>query len=123
MAQGLSNSVAVVFLAARPKFLVASAAPVLVGSSLGYAVSGSFNPLLFVLALLGIMSLHAGANLANDYYDHISRNDWLNRNPTPFSGGSRYIQDGVLSARAILLMSLTCLAVGAIGRWFCRSVR
>jgi 1,4-dihydroxy-2-naphthoate octaprenyltransferase len=114
MVQGLRESVATIFLAARPKFLVASAAPVLVGSSLGYAVSGSFNPLLFVLALLGIMALHAGANLANDYYDHTSRNDWVNQNPTPFSGGSRYIQDGVLSARVILLMSLTCLAAGAI---------
>jgi len=106
----------VLFLAARPKFLIASAAPVLVGSAMGYSVSGFFNPLYFVLALLAIMALHAGANIANDYYDHISRNDWVNVNPTPFSGGRRFIQQGILSPRATLLESLFFLTVGsAIG--------
>ena len=107
----------IVFLGAlRPKFLVASAAPVLVGSALGYAVAGAFQPHLFILALLAIMALHAGANMANDYFDHTSRNDWVNQNPTPFSGGSRYIQKGILSPRAVLLTALIALAVGsAIG--------
>lgn len=104
------------FLASRPKFLTASAAPVLVGSALGFAISGSFSPHLFVLALLATMALHTGANLANDYFDHTSRNDWLNRNLTPFSGGSRFIQDGILSPKTILLLSLLALTIGsAIG--------
>jgi len=59
----------ILFLALRPKFLVASVAPVLVGSGLGYATAGAFQPHLFVLALLSIMALHAGANMANDYFD------------------------------------------------------
>ena len=59
------------------------------------------------------MALHAGANLTNDYFDHISRNDWVNKNPTPFSGGSRYIQQGILSPKAILLAALLALAAGA----------
>ena len=104
----------VVFLACRPKFLIASAAPVLVGSSLAYATAGAFEPYLFILALLAIMALHAGANMANDYFDHISGNDWLNRNPTPFSGGSRYIQEGILSPKATLLTSLLWLTIGSI---------
>jgi len=103
-------------LASRPKFLVASAAPVLVGSCLGYATAGSFNAGLFILALLAIMALHAGANMANDYFDHTSGNDWANKNPTPFSGGSRYIQEGVLSPKVILLSAFVALAAGsAIG--------
>jgi len=104
------------FHAYRPKFLVASAAPVLVGSSLSYATTGSFNFGLFILALLAIITLHAGANMANDYFDHISGNDWVNKNPTPFSGGSRYIQQGILSPKEVLLAALTALAAGsAIG--------
>ncbi len=104
------------FHAFRPKFLTASAAPVLVGSSLGYAITGSFNFGLFILALLAIMALQAGANMANDYFDHISGNDWANKNPTPFSGGSRFIQQGLLSARTTLLEALFLLALGsAIG--------
>ena len=101
------------FLAYRPKFLTASAAPVLVGSALGYAAAHGFSLHLFILALLAIIAIHAGANIANDYFDHLSGNDWVNKNPTPFSGGSRYIQDGILSPKTVLIMSLLALASGA----------
>jgi 1,4-dihydroxy-2-naphthoate octaprenyltransferase len=102
------------FLASRPKFLTASAAPVLVGSALGYAAAGAFSPILFILALLAIMALHAGANMANDYFDHLSGNDWANQNPTPFSGGSRFIQQGILSPKSVLLASLLALIVASV---------
>jgi 1,4-dihydroxy-2-naphthoate octaprenyltransferase len=101
------------FLATRPKFLVASAAPVLVGSALGYVAAGAFQMDLFVLALLAIMALHAGANVINDYFDHVSGNDWVNENPTPFSGGRRYIQNHILSPRATLRVGLLWLAIGS----------
>jgi 1,4-dihydroxy-2-naphthoate octaprenyltransferase len=101
------------FHASRPKFLVASAAPVLVGSCLGFAIVGSFNWPLFILALLAIMAIHSSANMANDYFDHLSGNDWANKNPTPFSGGSRYIQKGILSPKTMLLAALVALAVGS----------
>jgi 1,4-dihydroxy-2-naphthoate polyprenyltransferase len=100
------------FLAVRPKFLTASAGPVLVGSAIGFAAAGTFNWPLFLLALFGIMALQAGANVSNDYFDHISGNDWANKNITPFSGGSRFIQKGILSPRATLLTSMFCLALG-----------
>ncbi len=107
------SNMTILFLASRPKFLTASAAPVLVGSCLGYATVGSFNPVLFFLALLAIMALHSGANIINDYFDHLSGNDWVNKNPTPFSGGRRYIQQGILSARATLLTALFFLTLGS----------
>jgi 1,4-dihydroxy-2-naphthoate octaprenyltransferase len=102
------------FLAARPKFLTASVGPVLVGSALGFAVVGTFNWPLFLLALFGIMALHAGANVANDYFDHISGNDWGNKNVTPFSGGRQFIQQGILSPKATLWTSLFCLSIGSM---------
>ena len=112
----MKSKLVIFFLASRPKFLVASAAPVLVGSALAFAVTATFSLHLFILALLAAMALHSGANLANDYFDHTSRNDWLNRNLTPFSGGRRYIQDGILSPKATLLLSLLALTIGsAIG--------
>jgi len=110
------SKLVILFLALRPKFLVASISPVLVGSALGYATAGTFSLGLFILAMLAIMALHAGANTANDYFDHTSRNDWLNQNPTPFSGGSRFIQEGILPPKAILLIALVSLTAGlAIG--------
>jgi 1,4-dihydroxy-2-naphthoate octaprenyltransferase len=100
------------FLAARPKFLTASAAPVLVGSALGFAIAGTFNWPLFLLALFATMALHSGANIANDYFDHISGNDWANKNVTPFSGGRQFIQQNILSPQTTLAASLFCLALG-----------
>jgi 1,4-dihydroxy-2-naphthoate octaprenyltransferase len=111
--QALPAGLGTLLLAARPQYLGASVAPVLVGSSLGYATTGSFSVGLFVLATLAIMALHAGANVVNDYFDHVSQNDWVNRNPTPFSGGSRFIQNGLLSPKATLLAGLAYLAIGS----------
>jgi 1,4-dihydroxy-2-naphthoate octaprenyltransferase len=109
----MKSKLFILFLASRPKFLVASAAPVLVGSALGFATAGTFSLYLFILALLAIMALHSGANMTNDYFDHTSRNDWVNQNPTPFSGGSRFIQQGILSQKIILLLALLALTAGA----------
>jgi len=114
---GLAHSKPLILLlATRPKFLVASVAPVLVGTTAGFAVTGTFQPVLFLLALLSIMALHSGANVTNDYFDHVSGNDWVNKNPTPFSGGRRFIQQGILSPKATLITAIVCLAIGsAIG--------
>ena len=98
----------------RAPFFTASIIPVLVGTALAYATAGIFQPLLFILALLAIVSLHAGANMANDYFDHLSRNDWINRNVTSFSGGSQLIQQGLLPPTAVLIAAWVALTIGAI---------
>ena len=110
--RALPAELKVILLAGRPQYLGASAAPVLVGSALGYAVGGDFSFGLFLLATISIIALHAGANVVNDYFDHLSRNDWVNEHPTPFSGGRQYIQKGILSPKATLLTGLGYLALG-----------
>jgi 1,4-dihydroxy-2-naphthoate octaprenyltransferase len=102
------------FMASRPQFLTASAGPVLAGSALGFAVAGTFNWTLFLLALFGTMALHAGANITNDYFDSASGNDWANKNVTPFSGGRQFIQKGILSSKATLLTGIFCFALGGV---------
>lgn len=48
----------------------ASVIPILVGSA--FAIyEREFDPLLFVLMVLASVACHAGANLANDYFDHV----------------------------------------------------
>jgi 1,4-dihydroxy-2-naphthoate octaprenyltransferase len=70
---------------------------------------------LFFLTLAGVTFLHAGANTANDYYDHLSGNDAANtRFVRPFSGGSRLIQKGLLPPFHVLALSLGCLAAGGL---------
>ena len=97
----------------RAPFFVASAVPVVVGSLAGFASSGRFDAVYFAMALVGTVLLHAGANVANDYFDHRSGNDAANHNVSPFSGGSRVIQDGLLTPRAVLAGACALWAAGA----------
>jgi 1,4-dihydroxy-2-naphthoate octaprenyltransferase len=100
-------------VAVRAPFFTASLAPVVVGVAVAFYEGVPLRWLHAILTLLGVTALHAGTNLANDYFDHRSRNDWVNATPTPFSGGSRVIQTGALSPRAVLIYALACFAVGA----------
>ncbi len=66
--------------------------------------------------MVGALLFHMGTNLANDYFDHVWGNDEVNTTPTPFSGGSRVIQNGMITPRRILCASLASFALGgAIG--------
>ncbi len=103
------------FKASRPEFLTGSLMPVLVGGALVWSERGTLDWGLWLLTALGMALLHSAANLANDYYDHVSGNDEINVTfVRPFTGGSRLIQQGLVPPRAILIASLTCLTTGAI---------
>ena len=80
--------------AMRLPFLTATTFSALLGPAVAYNLTGRFNLLYFVLAFVGAALANIGTNLANDYFDHTSRDDWVNKTPTQFSGGSRYIQEG-----------------------------
>jgi 1,4-dihydroxy-2-naphthoate octaprenyltransferase len=72
-----------------------------------------FRALEFALAMIGMVCVHFGLNLSNDYFDHTSGNDEINLTPTPFSGGSRVIQEKLLPPRALLSAALFFFACGA----------
>jgi 1,4-dihydroxy-2-naphthoate octaprenyltransferase len=95
--------------ALRAPFLAGSIVPVFIGASFAFA-GGNFTPLLFLITLIGVGSLHLAANLLNDYYD-ARGSDPLNVRVTPFSGGSRAIQEGGLKAGTILAMAILFLVI------------
>lgn len=99
--------------AMRIQFLQASLVPVGVGSALAWR-EGTLSWTLFIGAVLAIAAINIGANLANDYYDHRSGADERNRTPTPFSGGSRVIQEGLLTARQVLIGSIVAFASAVV---------
>jgi 1,4-dihydroxy-2-naphthoate octaprenyltransferase len=71
-----------------------------------------FNLPYFALALLGGVCAHLGTNVANDYYDHKSGNDEVNKEfVRPFSGGSRTIQQGFLKPKEVLGGALLFFAI------------
>jgi 1,4-dihydroxy-2-naphthoate polyprenyltransferase len=103
----------------RMPFLTASLVSVSLGTAFAYG-KGFFNLQAFILALAGMCVCHIGTNLANDYYDHENRGDWVNKTFTPLSGGSRVIQEGLLPPRFFLGGALLCfLIVACIGLYFC----
>ena len=62
----------------------------------------------------GALLMHLGANTANDYYDSRLGADDINTTPTPFSGGSRIIQYGLLPGRSVLSISSSTYLAGAL---------
>ncbi len=99
-------------VAIRAPFFTASVAPAVVGVAVAFYEGYAINWWHAALTLVGLVAVHGGTNLANDYFDHVTRDDWVNLTPTPFSGGSRVIQNGLLAPRAVLTYSLACFAVG-----------
>jgi len=94
--------------ATRPFSFTASVIPVTLGAALA-ATAGVFKPGLFLLTLLGSVLIHAGANMANDYYDHVKGVD------TPASlGPSGVIQRGLLTPAQLLRGTAVCFGLGIV---------
>ena len=100
--------------AMRLPFLTATIVPVIFGSVIAWHDAGRFIWMRFWLVILGASLIHIGTNLVNDYFDHLSGADKANLNPTPFSGGSRVIQDGSIAPKKILYASLAAFILGSL---------
>ncbi|MBF0425672.1 MAG: prenyltransferase [Magnetococcales bacterium] len=88
------------FAAMRPPFLSASLVPGFIGMASAWHDGVLRHPLLLLPALLGPVLAGAGANVINDYYDHLNGCDAGNiERVYPFTGGSRMIQNQVLTPR------------------------
>lgn len=108
----------------RAPFLTATIVSVFLGTTIAWTRNSAFNLWFFLLALAGGVFLHAGANIANDYFDHKSGNDDINKEfVSPFTGGSRTIQLGLLSPREVLAEALFFYAAAVlIGVYFALTV-
>jgi 1,4-dihydroxy-2-naphthoate octaprenyltransferase len=103
------------FNATRPKFFPASALPVLAGSAWGLAAAGGFDWLVFVLALFATVCVHAASNVLNDVGDESGGTDQQNQDRIyPYTGGSRFIQQGIMSPVEMARWGTSLLAMAAI---------
>ena len=110
----MNSKLALWVRASRAPFLGASLIPVLLGAFAAYHKTGSLSVARLLATLAGIALVHLGANLANDYFDYRTGCDTGNPEPTPFSGGSRVIQEGLIPARRIASASAVCFTAGAL---------
>ena len=103
------------FHATRPKFFPASALPVLAGSAWGVHAAGSFDWVVFLLALFATVCVHAACNVLNDVGDESGGTDRQNEDRIyPYTGGSRFIQAGIMSASEMARLGISLLALAAI---------
>lgn len=102
-------------MALRVPFLTAAIVPVLLGTAIAWFATGTVYLGFLLLTLLAGLLIHAGTNVINDYFDHKSGNDEVNREfVRPFSGGSRVIQLGLLSPLEMLSGSLLLFLLSAL---------
>ena len=108
--------------ALRAPFLAGSLMPVMIGSAFALTQK-TFSFPFFLITALGVAGLHLGANLINDYYD-AKGSDAINLRLTPFSGGSRVIQNKELAPWVMMLLAVFFFALGlAAGIWLVCSGR
>lgn len=106
---------------ARLPFLILPVTLIASGSAAG-AFGGHFSWLEAVLALVGLLALHAAVNILNEVSDMRTGID-LNTERTPFSGGSGTLPSGAMSVRTARALGLTAAAVGlAVGIRFLYTV-
>ncbi|MEI7942491.1 MAG: prenyltransferase, partial [Candidatus Riflemargulisbacteria bacterium] len=98
----------------RAPFLTASFLPAFLGIVLAYQQGFSISILNAFLTLIGIVFIHFGSNVMNDYFDYLSGNDQVAEKPSPFSGGSRVIQDKLLSPIQVKWVGRICYLIGIL---------
>ncbi len=107
------------FLATRPSFLVIT----LLGCSIGLLLPNISreNWTTNLLGIALVLMVHASANLLNDYFDHLNGSDACNyKRISPFTGGSRFIQNKVLSPAQIFSVALILILISVtIGIYIC----
>ncbi len=101
-------------MATRLPFITASLGSVFVGASVAWYQNGRFDLSLFLLTVLGTIFAHLGANMINDYFDHLSGNDVINKCHNQFTGGSRVIQDGIFSPQKVYITSILFFIITTI---------
>jgi len=112
----LSNPVSRYFFATRPQFLSVTFFAALIGIASVYYSGSEVSVLTAVITIIFALVVHAGVNVLNDYYDELNGTDRINTERIfPFTGGSRFIQNGILTLRATgafgaLLMGVVVIA-------------
>lgn len=99
----------------RAAFFPASAIPVIGAAAYHYHIHSTFRLLYFFLHLFCVVCFHAASNVMNDYDDYRSGCDEMNRDYIfPFTGGSRMIQEGIVSPDYLRKLAIVLFGLGTL---------
>jgi 1,4-dihydroxy-2-naphthoate octaprenyltransferase len=96
-------------MAARPRTLAMSIAPVIAGTSLAWAAEGKVHWPAVIAALIGSVFIQLGTNIHNDAADFERGGDGPDR-----IGPPRVTASGLLSARSVNRGAIACFAIAAL---------
>ena len=115
----LTNPVLRYFLATRPGFLSVTLVACLVGLGTAYHDGAVLDATNAAVTLVFALLAHAGINVLNDYYDELNGTDRANTDRVfPYTGGSRFIQNGVLTLGETLAYGMALVGVVIVaGLW------
>ena len=103
------------FLATRPQFFTAIILPVGLGAAVAWHETGIFFLGYFFLSLIAAVFYHAGINVLNDYFDYLNGTDNINQTGlSPFTGGSRMIQNKIMTPGETYILGVLFLITGSI---------
>lgn len=112
----LRNPVLRYALATRPAFLTLTLFACLIGLGAAAYSGTALSAAKGMAALLVALTAHAGINVLNDYYDELNGSDRANTERVPpFTGGSRFIQNGVLTTRQIGIFGAALVVIVIVG--------
>lgn len=115
----LPNPVLRYVLACRPPFLSVTLFACLIGLGSAQASGVAIASVPALATIVFALLAHAGVNVLNDYYDALNGTDAINIDRVfPYTGGSRFIQNGVLSAAATARFGAALFALVVVaGLW------
>ena len=109
-------------VAVRANFLLLAVVLGFLGASVAWyehqEFGGNFSLGFAFLAGFGLVLAHISVNVFNDYFDFRSKLDYKTPR-TPFSGGSKALVDGLITAKQALWLAIGSMAIAAaVGIFF-----
>lgn len=91
----------------------------MLGTAIAVFQLHQINWLTLAISLFAVALVHGASNVLNDYYDDLSGADRINTEPlTPFAGGSRVIQQQLLTSTEMFRLGWTMLSIAILlGLW------
>ena len=97
-----TNYYSSLFLASRPKTLLASVLPVVLGSHLAFIQLGSINIVLLSSIILSVLCIQVATNFFNDTLDNLKGADTADR-----IGPKRMVSSGQIHSKSLIIAGIT----------------
>lgn len=109
-------------LLSRIPFLGVAILPYILGALLAQQLSGQFNPIVFLLGLLGLIFIQLSAHYSGEVYDIKEDRLAAISGKSPFSGGSQVLVESLIPEKKVKILAYTvvllALAMGIILQFY-----